>query len=418
MRDQGEKMAAVRKTWIAAGIAAATLFSVQALGAQTVAAAEAAPAVAEVSVQADLLNRIANNKKMVQAFGNVKDTVTNRSFYGDFDYLAGLVRSGKIADKDALYAAMKPIAQGVKEYLKATAKKQVAAVGNVTDPVTKRSFYGAIDYLFNSAVVTVDDSGVGFTFDPAELNAIIERAQKAMVTEKADDTYATTDRTPHIKTPVTETVDDTYATTDRTPHVKTPVTETVDDTYATTDRTPHVKTPVTETVDDTYATTDRTPHIKTPVTETVDDTYGQGDRTPHVKTPVTETVDDTYATTDRTPHVKTPVTETVDDTYGQGDRTPHVKTPVTDPIDDNNDQTDPTPLPKTPVTDPTDDTKGQGDPTPTIKPVAAKTPAPRATKAALPQTGDEVNPAIASLGVVAVIGALFGLAGHDRKRRA
>ncbi|WP_262316906.1 LPXTG cell wall anchor domain-containing protein [Lacticaseibacillus parakribbianus] len=66
-----------------------------------------------------------------------------------------------------------------------------------------------------------------------------------------------------------------------------------------------------------------------------------------------------------------------------------------------------TPATKTPAT------------TAAVKTTAAKTnDQTTATKKDLPQTGDDVNVVASSLGVVAVVGALFGLAGTSLKKRA
>ena len=66
-----------------------------------------------------------------------------------------------------------------------------------------------------------------------------------------------------------------------------------------------------------------------------------------------------------------------------------------------------TPTPKTPTKTPA--------PTKTATKAATTTSAKKATKT-LPKTGDTTNTVASSIGVVAVIGALFGLAGTTKKR--
>ena len=124
-RQGAKKLYKAHKTWIAAGLAAATLFSVQALGTQTV-AADATPAQTETATKTELLNVIAGNKDQFaqQGVGNVTDTVTGKSFYGDLDALKAQVENGTITSKTQLFEALKPVMEGFKEYTKEQFKKQ------------------------------------------------------------------------------------------------------------------------------------------------------------------------------------------------------------------------------------------------------------------------------------------------------
>ncbi|WP_225049264.1 KxYKxGKxW signal peptide domain-containing protein [Lacticaseibacillus kribbianus] len=93
-RNGAKKLYKAHKTWIAAGLAAATLFSVQTFGAQTVSATGAGIQATEpVADTSALVASIAENKGFIAqlGIGNAKDTVTGKSFYGDFDALKAQV---------------------------------------------------------------------------------------------------------------------------------------------------------------------------------------------------------------------------------------------------------------------------------------------------------------------------------------
>ncbi|WP_125582213.1 KxYKxGKxW signal peptide domain-containing protein [Lacticaseibacillus suibinensis] len=178
-RQGAKKLYKAHKTWIAAGLAAATLFSVQALGTQTVAADTDTAPITETDAKTELLNVIAKNKTDLQSIGNVQDKVTGRSFFGDLDALSAEVQAGKYTTKEQLYDAMKPMMQGYKEYLKDSLKSKVAAVGNDTYGETGRTFYGEIDALINSSTVSADDTGVKADVDTDALQAVLAAAEAA-----------------------------------------------------------------------------------------------------------------------------------------------------------------------------------------------------------------------------------------------
>ncbi len=179
-RQGAKKLYKAHKTWIAAGLAAATLFSVQALGTQTV-AADATPAQTETATKTELLNVIAGNKDQFaqQGVGNVTDTVTGKSFYGDLDALKAQVENGTITSKTQLFEALKPVMEGFKEYTKEQFKKQVAAVGNQIYTPTGRTYFGQIDYLFNNATVTSDDDSTNLNLDYSALQDVLDAAKEA-----------------------------------------------------------------------------------------------------------------------------------------------------------------------------------------------------------------------------------------------
>ncbi len=179
-RQGAKKLYKAHKTWIAAGLAAATLFSVQALGTQTV-AADATPAQTETATKTELLNVIAGNKDQFaqQGVGNVTDTVTGKSFYGDLDALKAQVENGTITSKTQLFEALKPVMEGFKEYTKEQFKRQVAAVGNQIYTPTGRTYFGQIDYLFNNATVTSDDDSTNLNLDYSALQDVLDAAKEA-----------------------------------------------------------------------------------------------------------------------------------------------------------------------------------------------------------------------------------------------
>ncbi|WP_179395584.1 KxYKxGKxW signal peptide domain-containing protein [Lacticaseibacillus absianus] len=200
-RQGAKKLYKAHKTWIAAGVAAATLFSVQALGTQTVSASETAPVATSTTTKADLLAAVASVKSQIGSIGGVKDTVTNKTFYGDVDAINAQVESGAITTKEQLLTAMLPMANGYKEYAKAQAKQQLGEAANLTDPETGRTFNGDMDNLFNTAAVSVDPEfeGVRIDLDTTEYAAVLARAKAATTktikvdfidtTSESSDTY-------------------------------------------------------------------------------------------------------------------------------------------------------------------------------------------------------------------------------------
>ncbi|WP_461227429.1 hypothetical protein [Lacticaseibacillus suihuaensis] len=102
-RNGAKKLYKAHKTWIAAGVAAATLLSVQALGGQQVSAAAGdTTTTAQAAVtKADLLATIQKAKQAVSQYGvgNQTDPATGKSFYGDFDAVSGQVNSGAITPR-------------------------------------------------------------------------------------------------------------------------------------------------------------------------------------------------------------------------------------------------------------------------------------------------------------------------------
>lgn len=447
-RRGAKKLYKAHKTWIAAGLAAATLFSVQALGTQTV-AADTTPEQTQTATKTELLNAVANNKNHFaqQGIGNVSDTVTGKSFYGDLDALKAQVENGTITSKTQLFEALKPVMEGFKEYTKEQFKKQVAAVGNQIYTPTGRTYFGQIDYLFNNATVTSDADSTNLNLDYTALQEVLDAAKEAATTKtvKVDLIDEDTDVVvKQLSYTVAKNAGVPYAEVEN----EVPAGYRIDKTKGFTDPKTgkhYVALKATKTIKIDLIDEDTNVVLKQ-LTYTVDQGAGVPLDKVQGELPTGYTIDQAKSNqqngkyhvavkapnkTIKIDYIDTTTLEVVKQTsysvpaHGAvSEQEVKDNVPAGYLIDPSQIRHDPaknkyyvgvykektaivTPTPKTPTKTPA--------PTKTAAKAATTTSAKKATKT-LPKTGDTTNTVASSIGVVAVIGALFGLAGTTKKR--
>lgn len=389
-RQGAKKLYKAHKTWIAAGLAAATLFSVQALGTQTVAADTPAntsePATTDAKTA--LLNILANNKDRFTdaGIGNVTDVVTNRSFYGDIDYLKSQVESGAITNKTELYSAMKSMTQGYAPVAKQQLLAHFASVVN--------QFYGngrsigeEISYLFDNAKAVSDDQSAHLDMDNDAFQAVLSVAEKAAqeaATKKTIKIDLIDEETNVVLKQLSYTVDQDDAVSMDQVTKELPAGYTIDEANSKHEGNKYyvaVKAS-SKTIKVDYIDT-TTLQVLKQTSYTVASNGGVSRDQIESDVPAGYAIDETQIGWDQ-----------ANNKYYVG---VYKKAEVT-----------PT-APKTPATPTKTATSKATTPTKTVP--AAK----KATKT-LPKTGDTTNTVASSIGVVAVIGALFGLAGTTKKR--
>ncbi|WP_125756273.1 LPXTG cell wall anchor domain-containing protein [Lacticaseibacillus hegangensis] len=419
-RSGAKKLYKANKAWVAAGLAAATLFSVSALGGNTVSAATATDGSAETQSATKTISFDFIDQDTKEVVGPTVSVTVPEHTGLTYAQLAKYLPAGYTSDFLGAYSTT------TKKYyisVKKTAETKTA-VGNPT-AVNKEAYYDNTKKaeVGNPTAVNkeayYDNTKKAEVGNPTAINkeAYYDNTKKAEVgnpTAINKEAYYDNTKKAEVGNPTAINKEAYY---DNTPKFESKVgNPTAINKEAYYDNTPKFESKVgNPTAINKEAYYDNTPKFESKVgNPTAINKEAYYDNTPKFESKVgNPTAINKEAYYDNTPKFESKVgNPTAINKEAYYDNTPKFESKVDEPVSVTKDQ----------LTKAGYDANGLAV---TNKSTVAKTTplankttgaTKAATKATLPKTGDNNNVVAAGVGAVAVLGALFGLAGDRRKR--